>query len=513
MGELKYFFSYARKDSEFVLKLAQDLRAVGVNLWLDQLDILGGREWDREVEEALKTSRGMIAILSPESVTSNNVMNEVSYALEEGRLVVPILLHPCDKPFRLRRLQHIDFTAGYDTGFSQLLRALGIEKPSQPPPEKSSVREVTEPLGDRPVEPLITEPSSIKTEPPEPELTEPPPLTEVLLAEPEPIEPKSTEPEAVEAKLVEPKSVEPQKSKTPEGMRRSRAMLIGVPAGLALLFLMVGLWWFLQKPVVPERQPEKSPAQGETPPKTPTQKTITNSIGMKFVLIPEGSFQMGSGITPEELVQRFGGKAESFNNEYPLHKVTISKPFYLQTTEVTQGQWQTVMGNNPSFFNQCGKDCPVEKVSWNDAQEFIAKLNQIEKTKKYRLPTEAEWEYACRAGSTSIFYFGDDGGELGKYAWYEGNSLWKTHPVGRLKPNAWGLYDMYGNVYEWCQDWKDVYPAEPVTDPKGPSSGEHRVLRGGSYVDKARTSRSALRGYKNPDFRIDHLGFRVARDF
>jgi TIR domain len=187
MGEFKYFFSYARKDSEFVLKLAQDLRAAGVNLWLDQLDILGGREWDREVEEALKTSRGMIAVLSPESVASKNVMNEVSYALEEGRLVVPVLLHPCDKPFRLRRLQHIDFTIGYDTGFSQLLRALGIEQPSQPPvpgpPERPFIREVKEPFGDRPIEPLITEPSSIRTEPPEPEFTEPPPPASESLCE------------------------------------------------------------------------------------------------------------------------------------------------------------------------------------------------------------------------------------------------------------------------------------------------------------------------------------------
>ncbi|MFA4902899.1 MAG: TIR domain-containing protein [Desulfobaccales bacterium] len=187
MGELKYFFSYARKDSEFVLKLAKELRDVGVNLWLDQLDILGGQRWDREVEEALKTSRGMIAVLSPESVASNNVMNEVSYALEEGRLVVPILLHPCDKPSRLRRLQHIDFTAGYDTGFSQLLRALGIDQPSQPrtqplkvfsqlftgfgirPPSQPREPEVTEAAGERPIEAPLSERPPIRTEPAESE--------------------------------------------------------------------------------------------------------------------------------------------------------------------------------------------------------------------------------------------------------------------------------------------------------------------------------------------------------
>ena len=127
MEELKYFFSYARKDSAFVLRLAKELREVGVNLWLDQLDILGGQRWDRAVEGALQTCQGIIAVLSPDAMASHNVMDEVSYALEEGKLVIPIFFHSCDIPFRLRRVQYIDFTAGYDMGFSRLLRALAIE--------------------------------------------------------------------------------------------------------------------------------------------------------------------------------------------------------------------------------------------------------------------------------------------------------------------------------------------------------------------------------------------------
>lgn len=286
-------------------------------------------------------------------------------------------------------------------------------------------------------------------------------------------------------------------------MRRG---LIGILAGLFFLVLIVAVLWLMSG-----RQPKEIPA-------TTGPGTFTNSIGMKFVFIPKGSFKMGSTIAPEELVKGYGGKADAFKNEYPLHKVAISKPFYLQTTEVTQGQWEKVMGDdNPSYFNPCDKDhpkdCPVERVSWNDARKFIEKLNQMEKTEKYRLPTEAEWEYACRAGSTSNFYYGDDGGELGKYAWYAGNSNWKTHPVGLKKPNNWGLYDMLGNVYEWCQDWKEDYSDGPVNDPKGPPSGKYRVLRGGAYVDKVGEVRSARRGYKEPDFKTDHLGFRVARDF
>jgi formylglycine-generating enzyme required for sulfatase activity len=155
----------------------------------------------------------------------------------------------------------------------------------------------------------------------------------------------------------------------------------------------------------------------------------------------------------------------------------------------------------------------VEKVSWNDAREFIEKLNQMEKTETYRLPTETEWEYACRAGSTSEWCFGDNEAELREYAWYGANSGHKIHPVGQKKPNAWGLYDMHGNVWEWCQDWYGEYPAGPVTDPTGPATGEYRVLRGGSWGFIAGFTRSAIRVNLNPGDRSNSFGFRVARAF
>ena len=160
MGELRYFFSYARKDKEFVLKLTTELRAVGVNLWLDQLDILGGQRWDSAIEEALKTCEGMIAVLSPEALASNNMMDEVSYALEKGKPVVPILYRSCDIPFRLRRIQYIDFTASYETGFSQLLRALHVEHSSSAPtpttPESPIVQHVQQQQGLRHVSPIAS---------------------------------------------------------------------------------------------------------------------------------------------------------------------------------------------------------------------------------------------------------------------------------------------------------------------------------------------------------------------
>ncbi len=250
-------------------------------------------------------------------------------------------------------------------------------------------------------------------------------------------------------------------------------------------------------------------------------KTITNSIGINFVLIPAGGFVMGSHISPEEVARKYGGDAEDYKDEHPSHPVEITKPFYLQTTEVSQGQWEKVMGNNPSRFNKCGEDCPVEQVSWDMAQQFISKLNQMEDTNKYRLPTEAEWEYVCRSGTTTPFFTGDcistdqanfSGNYPGKNC-PNGNYRGKTVKVGNFQPNTWGLYDMHGNVWEWVQDWYGDYPSSSVVDPKGPDKGEYRVLRGGSWLDGARLVRSADRDRNGPDDRGDNYGIRVARDF
>jgi len=206
---------------------------------------------------------------------------------------------------------------------------------------------------------------------------------------------------------------------------------------------------------------------------------------------------------------------------------------------VTQGLWKAVMGSNPSEFSNCGDDCPVEQVSWNDCQAFIGKLNGMVSGGNFRLPTEAEWEYACRAGSTTAIYTGpmrivgkNNSPELDPIAWYGGNSCvnyaggydcsgWRekqmscgrcgTHPVGRKQPNAWGLYDTIGNVWEWCEDWKGDYPSRSVTDPTGPSSGSRRVIRGGCWLNNARDCRSALRRSGAPDVRGHDLGFRLAR--
>jgi formylglycine-generating enzyme required for sulfatase activity/serine/threonine protein kinase len=235
-------------------------------------------------------------------------------------------------------------------------------------------------------------------------------------------------------------------------------------------------------------------------------KEITNSIGMKLVLVPAGEFMMGAT----------GSEKEAYPNQKPQHRVRITRPFYLGATEVTQGQYRAVTGANPSNF-QGSDDLPVENVSWVDAQDFCAKLNELERGQlsgaSYRLPTEAEWEYACRAGATTRFSFGDAYASLGEYAWFTGNSDRKTHPVGQKRPNAWGLYDMNGNVCEWCGDGYDekYYAVSPGADPLGPSGASDRVMRGMGWFNSPQDCRSASRGWHGPADRVHDLGFRVAR--
>ncbi len=201
------------------------------------------------------------------------------------------------------------------------------------------------------------------------------------------------------------------------------------------------------------------------------------------------------------------GSTNGEADEKPVHQVTINYSFYMGKYEVTQAQWQAVMGNNPSNFKNCG-NCPVEEVSWNDARKFIRKLNQMNDGYTYRLPTEGEWEYACRAGTT-----GDYAGSLDETAWYYKNSGNKTHAVGSKRPNDWGLADMHGNVWEWCEDWyHGTYYGAPTDGSAWLSGGEQweRVLRGGSWLRDAASLRSANRGHDTPDPRLDgNVGFRV----
>lgn len=245
------------------------------------------------------------------------------------------------------------------------------------------------------------------------------------------------------------------------------------------------------------RQAEAVRAKPQEKPPGPSSATrpqSTAGIAIEMVRIPGGTFMMGSDS---------GESAEE-----PVHQVTVDG-FYMGKYEVTQGQWKAVMGGaKPSYFK--GDDLPVENVSWNDIKEFIQELNQ-KTDQRYRLPTEAEWEYACRAGTTDDRY-----GEVDEIAWYDKNSDEETHPVGEKEANAWDLYDMLGNVWEWCADWyyEDYYYYKngPTRNPEGPDRGSDRVYRGGSWSNGARYVRAAYRDYRWPSFVGAGLGFRLARD-
>lgn len=226
----------------------------------------------------------------------------------------------------------------------------------------------------------------------------------------------------------------------------------------------------------------------------------------QFVWIPPGTFLMGS---PESEVGRLERERQ--------HEVTLTRGFFLGATEVTQRQYQDVMGVNPSRFTEAGLDAPVETVSWDDATEFCRRLTDRERREgrlrdgwEFRLPTESQWEYACRAGTTTAYSFGDDPAQLDQYGWYLANSNGRTHRVATKQPNAFGLYDMHGNVWEWCQDWFGEYQEATVVDPVGPDTGQARVVRGGGWGSVAEDCRSAVRAGGEPGRRGGYLGFRVA---
>jgi formylglycine-generating enzyme required for sulfatase activity len=287
-------------------------------------------------------------------------------------------------------------------------------------------------------------------------------------------------------------------------------------AGVAVALAVVGwaAWYFGVE------LPDEQEAAAATKLRAANARTIPD-LNLDLVYIAPGSFMMG---TPEQslIVKWYYAVREKLTKkpnpdadtgrERPVTWVTLTQAFWMGRTAVTQAQYAAVMGTNPSEFTAAGREAPVENVSWDDAMAFGQKLTEREKAAgrlpkgyAYTLPTEAQREYACRAGTT-----GDYAGDLDAMAWYGPNSGGTTHPVGTKQPNAWGLYDMHGNVWEWCQDWYGAYPGGEVTNPLGPPSGSRRVNRGGSWDFVAAFCRSAYRSYGGPGIRGSNVGFRLA---
>jgi formylglycine-generating enzyme required for sulfatase activity len=265
-------------------------------------------------------------------------------------------------------------------------------------------------------------------------------------------------------------------------MKKNKVVLFALPAGFVVMMAVLGISLTVRAQAKAEAN-KAEPQAGEV-----WREPVT---GMEFVWIPAGEFMMGSS----------GGEA----NEQPIHKVHLDG-FWMGKYEVTQGQWKALMYDNPAKFKN-GDNYPVEQINWGDTLDFIVELNKRSKD-HFRLPTEAEWEYACRAGTPGQRY-----GELRDIAWFNENSKGHTHPVGQKKPNAWGLHDMLGNVWEWCQDWyaENYYATSPLENPGGPSSSFFRAFRGGSWQGIPQRIRSACRFGGGPSSRVDILGFRLAR--
>ncbi|MCP5518841.1 MAG: SUMF1/EgtB/PvdO family nonheme iron enzyme [Verrucomicrobiales bacterium] len=281
-----------------------------------------------------------------------------------------------------------------------------------------------------------------------------------------------------------------------EATPSSPALPAGLPAGWSSMFSVPSQDRdAFGNPVVKREGSATDPASGWP------WEMVHEASGLVLVLVPAGEFEMGSP----------ANEAGRDSNEGPVHTVRLERPFYLGKYEVTQGQWERVMGNNPSRFKGEARR-PVESVSWMEAQGFVSMLNDSlggAAGLRFALPSEAQWEYGCRAGTTTRFSFGNEESGLGEYGWYTGNGGGRTHLVGGKQPNGWGLYDMHGNVWEWCSDWYGTYSVGAVIDPKGPNTGSHRVYRGGGWSNGARICRSADRYGHAPSLRSSYLGFRM----
>jgi formylglycine-generating enzyme required for sulfatase activity len=307
------------------------------------------------------------------------------------------------------------------------------------------------------------------------------------------------------------------------GAARPRALLIGACAGLAALALLAVILYGVTRTGTPRETAVVRPQGLQEGPPLPV-KNITNSLGMRLVHVPAGKFLMGTGVADIERFKKEPFKGYALTgweqNESPQHEVRLTKGFYLGAYEVTQGQYERVMGQNPSA-NKASPEHPVEWVTWEEAAAFCKKLSEVPEEKKagrsYRLPTEAEWEYACRAGTNTAFHYGPSlsSRQANIHADQpfgtaeKGPRIAKTVKVGSYQPNAWGFYDMHGNVWEWCLDGPRTYTAKAVDDPRGPeNAGADRVLRGGGSGMGA--CRSALRKARPPSgYRLTCCGLRV----
>jgi formylglycine-generating enzyme required for sulfatase activity len=463
------FISYKSEDRARILPLVEALERQGWPVWWDR-KIPPGRRFAEVIDEKLNAAPCIVVVWTKDSVGADWVIEEA----EEGKkraVLVPALLDEVSPPRGFRRIETARLTDWQG-------------EPDHPELELL-LESVAALVGEAP-KPKPAEPEGVP-----PRLDGVPAIFNTWLVAAEdktpPAAGPATEGRGLAGLKATPVTYVPPN--LPSGVGHlSNWQYVGMLATL----IIVGV--LLNKFCGGEAR-RTSSAASPVPALETQSPAVGNAakagpFGMEFVTIPAGEFRMGS--------------ENGDDNEKPVHQVRLSRSFEMGKYEVTQAEWQAVMNNNPSHFK--GEKLPVETVSWAAAQGFIERLNARDDGYVYRLPTEAEWEYACRAGST-----GDYAGQLDEMGWYDGNAGGKTHPVGQKKPNAWGLYDLHGNVWEWCQDWLDKYPSAAVTDPIGLNTGSGRVFRGGSWNYTAADCRSANRLGFSPGDGFYYLGFRLVR--
>jgi len=449
------FISYANADVPRAKHVVEALAERGWSVWWDRT-ILAGKPWDDAIEAALNDARCVIVLWSRHSIHSDWVRTEAEEAKKKGTLV-PALLDDVKIPLLFRRIQAVnlvDWTGVLpNAGFDDLARA------------------VSDVLSKTPVSGGTSQPEAKEKREVEPE--------------PEP----ALAPAAV---LKAPRFAS---APTPAANRRRSH---GWPLKVACALVVVGaVVWFVyptgqETTVNPKDHPRVATGDSVAPPVlTPSRPVGTTKVNpkdrLKYMSIPPGTFQMGCSTSDNECG----------DEEKPVHNVTITKDFWIGQTEVTQDAFQRVTGENPSYFK--GAKLPVENVSWDEAQRYCSAVGM-------RLPTEAEWEYAARAGSKENRY-----GQLDQIAWYASNSWGKTHEVGKKQANAWGLYDMLGNVWELVADWysNNYLPGNQI-DPRGPESGSNHVIRGGPWRNDSKSATASSRGLVRPEDRESSIGFRCA---